>query len=122
MNFEAFFSGSTDPFTLLTIAALAGVTVITRSFFFISSNAWSLPSWLDRGMKYAPIAALSAVIAPEVVISHGHVIHTWADARVCAAVSGAAYFFWRRGSRNAVLGTILTGMAVYLPLHVGLGW
>ncbi|TAF68664.1 MAG: AzlD domain-containing protein, partial [Curvibacter sp.] len=23
---------------------------------------------------------------------------------------------------QAVLGTILSGMAVYLPLHVGLGW
>jgi hypothetical protein len=23
---------------------------------------------------------------------------------------------------NAVLGTIVCGMAVYLPLHIGLGW
>ncbi|PSJ20543.1 branched-chain amino acid transporter, partial [Halomonas sp. ND22Bw] len=29
-----------------------------------------------------------------------------------------AYYFWRRG----VLGTMLVGMAVYLPLHLGLGW
>jgi hypothetical protein len=29
-----------------------------------------------------------------------------------------AWFVWQR----SVLGTILAGMAVYLPLHVGLGW
>jgi Branched-chain amino acid transport protein (AzlD) len=40
------------------------------------------------------------------------------DARLFAAVGGAAYFFWRKG----VLGTIVTGMLVYLPLHIGLGW
>jgi branched-subunit amino acid transport protein AzlD len=31
---------------------------------------------------------------------------------------GAGIYFWRRD----VLLTILAGMAVYLPLHLGLGW
>jgi branched-subunit amino acid transport protein len=122
MNFDTFFSGTTDPWTLATIAALTCVTVISRSFFFISSTPWSLPRWAERGLQYAPIAALSAVIAPEIVMSHGQLIQTWADARIYAAVAGVAYFFWRRQSGNSVLGTILTGMAVYLPLHIGLGW
>ena len=33
------------------------------------------------------------------------------------SLAGAAYFRWRRG----ILGTILTGMAVLLPLRLGLG-
>jgi branched-subunit amino acid transport protein len=45
-------------------------------------------------------------------------ISTWRDARVFAALAGAAWFFWRRG----VLGTIIAGMAVYLPLHIGWNW
>jgi hypothetical protein len=40
---------------------------------------------------------------------------------VFATVAGAAYFFARKGQGQAVLGTIVTGMAVYLPLHIGLG-
>jgi hypothetical protein len=36
--------------------------------------------------------------------------------------AGVAFFFWRRGAGQAVLGTIVVGMAVYLPLHIGLGW
>ncbi|MDM7456363.1 MAG: AzlD domain-containing protein, partial [Tepidimonas sp.] len=79
---------------------------------------WRLPHWAERGLQYAPIAALAAVVVPEVVMQQGQLIQTWQDARLYAAVAGATWFFWRGG----VLGTIVTGMAVYLPLHLGLGW
>ena len=108
----------TDGWTVLTIFGLAVVTVITRSFFFLSSKPWTLPAWAQRGLHYAPIAALAAVILPEIVMTQGALIATWRDARVFAALAGAAWFFWRR----SVLGTIVAGMAVYLPLHVSLGW
>jgi len=112
----------TDLWTLGVIVGLAAVTVITRSFFFISSKPWSLPQWAQRGLQYAPIAALSGVIVPEIVMSNGQLVQTWQDARLFAVVAGAAWFFWRRGQGQAVLGTIVVGMAVYLPLHLGLGW
>lgn len=104
--------------TLLAIAALTVVTVITRSFFFISERDWKLPHWAERGLLYAPIAALAAVVAPEVLLLEGQLIDTWQDARLFAAAAGVAWFFWRRG----VLGTIVCGMAVFLPLRLGLGW
>ena len=108
----------TDGWTIVTILGLAVVTVITRSFFFLSSKPWTLPDWAQRGLHYAPIAALAAVIVPEIVMAQGSLISTWRDARVFAALAGAAWFFWRRG----VLGTIIAGMAVYLPLHIGWNW
>ncbi len=108
----------TDGSTLLTIACLAGITVLTRCFFFISNKPWTLPAWAARGLQYAPIAALSAVVIPELVMTQGQLISTWQDARLFAAAAGAAWFFWRKG----VLGTIVMGMAVYLPLHIGFGW
>jgi branched-subunit amino acid transport protein len=107
-----------DMHTVLTILALGLITVITRGFFLISDRPWTLPRWAQRGLQYAPIAALSAVVLPEVVMSQGQLVQTWMDARLFAAAAGAAYFFWRKG----VLGTIVTGMLVYLPLHIGLGW
>ena len=108
----------TDLWTMLTIAGLTAVTVITRCFFFISSKPWRLPMWVQRGLQFAPIAALSAVILPEIVMSQGHLLTTWQDARLYSAAVGAAYYFWRK----SVFGTILSGMAVYLPLHLALGW
>ena len=108
----------TDLWTVVTIVGLALVTVITRSFFFISSKPWKLPAWAQRGLHYAPIAALSAVIIPEIVMTQGLFISDWKDARLFAIAAGVAFFYWRRG----LLGTLVAGMAVYLPLHVGLGW
>ncbi len=113
---------TTDLWTLGVIVGLAGVTVLARCFFFISSRPWTLPGWAQRGLQYAPIAALSAVIVPEVVMSQGALVHSWQDARLYAAAAGTAWFFHSRGSSWAVLGTIAVGMAVYLPLHLGLGW
>lgn len=112
----------TDLWTLWVIVGLAWVTVVTRCFFFMSNEPWHLPHWAQRGLQFAPIAALAAVVVPEVVMAHGHLISTWQDARIYAALVGAAYFFWRKGQGQAVLGTIVSGMVVYLPLHLGLGW
>lgn len=112
----------TDLWLMLTVLALAAATVITRCFFFIFERALPFPRWADRGLRYAPIAALSAVIIPEIVMKHGALIPDWRDARIYAAAVGAAFYFWRRGQGQAVLGTIVVGMAVYLPLHIGLGW
>ena len=112
----------TDGWTLGVLVGMGVVTVVTRCFFFISNRSWQLPHWAQRGLQYAPIAALSAVVLPEVVMTQGQLITTWQDARLFAAVAGAAYFFIRRGQGQAVLGTIVSGMVVYLPLHIGLGW
>jgi branched-subunit amino acid transport protein len=115
-------SPGTDWWTLGVIVGLAAVTVLTRCFFFISSRPWHLPHWAQRGLQYAPIAALAAVIAPELVMTQGQLIASWQDARIYGAAAGIAFYFWRRGAGQAVLGTIVVGMAVYLPLHIGLGW
>ena len=100
---------STDLWTLLVIAGLGVVTVVTRSFFFLSNKPWHLPHWAQRGLQYAPIAALSAVVVPEIVMSQGQLITTWQDARLFAAAAGALIYFAKRN----VLLTILGGMAVY---------
>lgn len=111
-------SGETDAWTLITIALLTVNTVVTRCFFFISNKRWSLPDWARRSLNYAPIAALVAVIVPEIVMTQGQLIDTWQDARLFGVAAGCAWFYWRR----SLLGTLVCGMAVYLPLRLGLGW
>ena len=111
-------TATTDLWTLAVIAGLACVTVLTRCFFFILDRSWTLPGWAERALQYAPVAALAGVILPEVVMTGGSLVATWQDARLFGAVVGAALYFWRR----SVLLTMAAGMAVYLPLHLGLGW
>ena len=102
----------------LTILGLAVLTVATRGFFLFPKREVPIPPWLTQGLRYAPIAALAAVIAPEVLTTHGHLISTFKDARLYAAAAATAWFFWRRD----ILGTIVVGTLVMVALSVGLGW
>jgi len=104
--------------TFITIVGLTLVTIVTRSFFLLSDRELTLPGWVQRGLRYAPLAALAAVLVPELLMTQGHLIATWKDARLFAVAAATAYFFWRRG----MLGTILVGMAVLVPLKLLLGW
>jgi branched-subunit amino acid transport protein len=102
----------------LAVLGLTAITVLTRGFFFLLSRELPFPERLKDGLRFAPLAALMAVVVPEIVLVQGELVSTWRDARLWAAAAGLAWFFWQRG----ILGTIVAGMAVYLPLRLGLGW
>jgi len=110
--------GVTDGWTLLAIAGLALVTVLTRCFFFILDRPWGLRDGAHGARHSAPVAARAGGGIPAVVMLDGNLVSTWQDARLFAALTGMAVYFWR----HSVLLTLVLGMAVYLPLHLGLGW
>ena len=102
----------------MTILGLAAVTAISRCFFLWSKRDLRLPDALQRALQVAPLAAIVAVLAPEIFMTHDALIDTWRDARLPAALAATAFYAWRPG----VLGPLLAGLAVYMPLHLGLGW
>ena len=102
----------------VAIAGLALVSVLTRSFFFLWQSSMEMPSWVEKGLRYAPLAALAAVVAPEVVLTQGAWTGQWQDARIWSAIAAALYAAWRRD----MLGTILLGMGLYLLLKLGCNW
>ncbi len=112
----------TDWWTLLVIVGLTATTVIARCFFYLSDKEWPMPAWAQRGLQYAPIAALGAVIAPELALTGGQFSLSWHDARLWAGLAAAAFVVWRRHTGYAMPGAIAVGMLVYMPLHLGMGW
>ena len=102
----------------VTIVGLAAITVLTRTFFLLSDRELVLPDWVQRGLRYAPLAAIAAVLVPEIVMTQGHLIDTWRDPRVFGALAGLAFYAWRR----SLFGTIVCGTGVMLALRFGLGW
>lgn len=102
----------------LTILGMAAVTLLCRAFFLLPREELPMPGWLREGLRYAPIAALAAVVAPEIVMTQGHLIHTWRDARIFGALAGLGFFVWRQD----LFGTIVCGTGVMLAFRFGLGW
>jgi branched-subunit amino acid transport protein len=104
--------------TVVTLVGLAVVTLLSRAFFVIPEREVPIPAWLLRGLKVAPLAALVAIIVPEVVLTDGEWIRDWRDARWPAVVVATAWYAWRPG----VLGPLLAGLAAFLPLRLAFGW
>ena len=87
---------------------MAAVTFVTR-FAMIPLMAREVPKPLADWLQLVPVAVLSALIAPAILVSEGHVM---VGAKVPAALVGALVA-WRTRS---VLPTLLAGMACYLLL------
>jgi branched-subunit amino acid transport protein len=106
-------------YALLAIAGLTVVTVVTRAFFLLPSREIPIPEWLREALRYAPLAALVAVVVPEIVLTDdGHLLRTWHDARLFGAAAGVLVFWrWRN-----LLATIVAGSAVFLAVRLVLGW
>ena len=102
----------------LTILGMGAVTLLCRAFFLLPEQELPMPRWLREGLRYAPMAALAAVVAPEIVMTQGHLVDTWRDARIFGALAGLAFFT----RRQDLLGTIVCGTGVMLALRFGLGW
>lgn len=102
----------------LTTIGMAVITLACRAFFVLPKQDLPMPSWLSEGLRYAPIAALAAVVAPELVMTQGHLIDTWRDARIFGALAGLAFYAWRR----SLFGTIICGTGTMLALRFTLGW
>lgn len=108
-----------DPvYGTFTILGLGVVTFVTHGVFLFPQRAVRIPEWLQRGLKVAPLAALTAVVVPEIVTDKGALISTWQDARLFAAGAATLWYVWRPG----VLGPLVAGLAVFLPLRLTVGW
>jgi len=105
-------------YVLLVTLGLTAVSVVNRSFFFLFEREVPMPDALKRGLRHAPLAALVAVIAPDIALTHGHFVFNPRDPRLYSALAAATYALWRRG----ILGTIVVGMLVFWGLRFGLGF
>jgi branched-subunit amino acid transport protein len=98
----------------LVIAGMTLVTAVTRAFFLIGGARAALPERLQRALRYAPAAALVAVIVPDVVETPAGLSIGLDNHAFYGTLAGLAWFLWRRG----MLGTIIVGMLVFTALRI----
>lgn len=100
--------------TWLTILLLTVATILTRSSFFLLGHAVKLPAKVQHALRYAPAAALAAIVAPDLVLANGTLQLSWTNPKLIAGIGAAAFFLTTRH----LLGTIIAGMALYSLLRV----
>lgn len=98
----------------LTIILLTLATILTRSSFFFLGHAVKLPPKIQHALRYAPAAALAAIVVPDLVLANGALQLTWMNPKLVAGIGAAAFFVATRH----LLGTIIAGMALFSLLRV----
>ena len=92
----------------LLIAGTAAVSFLSRAAFVVPGSHLRLPAAVERALRYAPAAALIAIVAPDMLLAQG----AWAleldNPRLLAGLAGFAIAATARG----VLPTIAGGMLV----------
>jgi branched-subunit amino acid transport protein len=99
----------------LTFVLIGLATTLPRAGFIVLGNRVALPPALQRALRYAPAAALAAIVAPDVLVTAGEI--EIASPKLAAATAAIAAALW---SRNPWL-PFIAGMAVLLGLRQLLG-
>jgi branched-subunit amino acid transport protein len=93
------------------------LTFATRLSFILLLDRIKVPQWFQRGLRFVPVAVLSAIILPELASPNGALFLSWRNPQLLAGIV-AILVAWR--TRNVIL-TIVAGMAALLIFQTVLG-
>ena len=105
-----------DAWLWLTFLLIGLATTLPRASFIVLGNRVVLPSVVQRALRYAPAAALAAIVAPDVLLVAGD--FTPLNPKLAAALVAVVA---ATRSRNPWL-PFIAGLSVLLALRLGLGW
>ena len=95
------------------IAGAALVSFFSRAIFVLPGSHLRLPATAERVLRYAPAAALMAIIVPDLAVTHGALSISIENPRL---VAGLVAFALAAATRS-ILATIAGGMTVLLLLR-----
>lgn len=88
------------------ITGTALIAFFTRSVFILPGRRWRLPAIAERALRYAPAAAITAIIVPDLALAQGALAISIENTRL---IAGLVAFVLAAATRNIVL-TIAGGM------------
>jgi branched-subunit amino acid transport protein len=91
----------------LTVVACGVVTFLIRFSFIAMHGRVTMPRWFTRALTFVPVAVLSAITLPEILVQNSAVNHSLLNPKLLAGIL-AVVVAWR--TRN-VWATIAVGMA-----------
>ncbi len=100
-------------FLWLTIIGIGLITFAYRFSLIFLLGRIQLPAWAGRALRFVPVAALTAIVVPELIVQQGLLDFTWHNERLLAGIV-AILIAWYT---NSVVLTIGLGMACLYGLQ-----
>ncbi|WP_434516111.1 AzlD domain-containing protein [Dechloromonas sp. ARDL1] len=105
-----------DDISLWLIFIVLGLaTTLPRASFIVLGNRFNLPPTLQRALRYAPAAALAAIVVPDVLLVGGSVEPI--NPKLAAAIAAILVAIrWRNPWLPFIVGmAVLLGLKALLP-------
>jgi branched-subunit amino acid transport protein len=98
------------------IAGMSAIAFLSRALFVVPDRPLTLSPAIERLLRYAPAAALAAIVVPDLVRPDTVVptAHAWLNPRLLAGVAGIGVAIATR----SILLTIVAGMGVLLVVRL----
>ncbi len=93
----------------ITIILMTAATIITRSSFFLLGAAVKLPPRVQHALRYAPAAAMAAIVVPDLITNGGALSLSWTNPKLMAGLGATLFFLATR----RLLSTIVVGMVLF---------
>ncbi|MBU6491190.1 MAG: AzlD domain-containing protein [Burkholderiales bacterium] len=93
----------------LAIVAMMVVTILLRAGFLLAGERVVLPARVQRALRYAPAAALAAIVVPDTLLWQDRFLFSIGNPQLISGVFAIAWYAWRR----KMLEMILLGMMVF---------
>ena len=95
------------------IVGAALVAFFSRAIFIVPGSHLRLPATAERVLRYAPAAALMAIVVPDLALMHGVVSISTGNPKLIAGLVA----FGLAASTRSILATIAGGMAALILLR-----
>lgn len=104
-------------YLLLVTIGMTLATFLTRAALLLVGPRFKPSPSVEVALRYAPVCALSALIAPEIVVRSGTVDLSLTNPHLVAAVAAATVFLWKR----SMVACIVVGLLVLTAFRLGAG-
>jgi len=100
--------------TWIAILGMTVITVLSRALFLMAGERVTVPDRLQRALRYAPAAALAAIVLPDLLTFDGHLAISPGNDKLMAGIAATVFYVLTR----RMVGMIAVGMAVYTALRL----
>jgi branched-subunit amino acid transport protein len=92
---------------------MALVAFLTRAIFILPGSHLRLPATAERVLRYAPAAALMAIVIPDLALTQGALTISIENPKLVAGLVA----FGLAAATRSILATIIGGMTVLLLMR-----
>lgn len=105
---------SQDAYIWIGLIGLMGATALSRTLLILWPRDFHLPHRLQRALRFAPMAAIAAIIAPSVLLDAELRLVGVLDPKVIGAVVGITVWWFSR----QMVACIGLGMLAFLAVKL----